>query len=92
MTFPNLLFAVLIALLCGVLFNIFRPGNGWRLIYYLVLSLLGFAVGQWIHNWRGWNLLMFGALDIGMGVLGSLAFLVPGEWLSRIEVKKESGV
>ena len=92
MTLPTLLFALLIALLCGVLFHIFRGGSGWRLLLYLGLSLLGFAIGQWIHTWQGWNLFVFGALDIGMGVTGSAAFLVAGEWLSRIEVNKESGV
>jgi hypothetical protein len=92
MTFPTLLFAVMIALLFGALFHIFRSGNGWRLLYDLSLSLLGFGVGEWIHFWRGWNLFMFGALDLGMGVLGCLVFLGIGDWLSRIEVKKESGV
>lgn len=92
MTFPILLLALLISLLCGALFHIFLNGNGWRLLYYLALSVLGFGVGQWVHLWRDWNLFMFGALDIGLGVIGSLVFLGFGEWLSRIEVKKESGV
>jgi hypothetical protein len=62
------------------------------LLFYFGLSILGFAVGQWISSARGWHLLMFGALDIGMGVIGSVAFLALGEWLSLIETKKESGV
>lgn len=92
MTLPSLLLALLIALLCGVLFHIVRGGSGWRLLLYLGLSTLGFALGQWISMWRGWNLFMFGSLDIGMGVIGSVAILVLGEWLSRIEMQKESGV
>jgi uncharacterized membrane protein YeaQ/YmgE (transglycosylase-associated protein family) len=92
MSFPTLLFALLIAFLCGALFNIFRNGNGWRLFYYLVLSLLGFAVGQWVHVSQGWILFVFGMLDIGLGVVGSIVFLILGEWLSRIEVKNESSV
>jgi hypothetical protein len=92
MTIPTLLFALLITLLCGVLFHILRGGSGWRLLLYLGLSVAGFAVGQWISSARGWHLLMFGALDIGMGVIGSIVFLVLGEWLSLIETKKESGV
>ena len=92
MTFPTLLFALLISTLCGVLYHIFRGGSGWWLLYYLGLSTLGFIAGEWIHAWRGWNFFMFGALDIGLGVIGSLAFLAVGDWLSRIEVKNESGV
>jgi len=92
MTLPTLLFAFLIALLCSVLFNILRGGSGWRLLLYFGLSTLGFAVGQWISVARGWHLLLFGALDIGMGVIGSAVFLALGEWLSRIETTDESGV
>jgi hypothetical protein len=92
MTIPVLLFALLISLLCGTLFHILRGGGGWRLLLYFGLSTLGFAVGQWISIARGWHLLMFGALDIGMGLIGSLVFLIAGEWLSRIETKNESGV
>jgi hypothetical protein len=92
MTIPMLLFALLIALLCGVLFHILRGGSGWRLLLYLGSSTLGFVVGQWISVARGWHLLMFGALDIGMGVIGSAVFLALGEWLSRIETTKKNSV
>jgi hypothetical protein len=92
MTIPVLLFALLISMLCGTLFHILRGGGGWRLLLYFGLSATGFAVGQWISTTRVWHLLMFGALDIGMGLIGSVVFLVAGDWLSRIETKKESGV
>ena len=92
MTIPVLLFALLISLLCGTLFHILRGGGGWRLLLYFGLSTLGFAVGQWISFTRGWHLFMFGALDIGMGVIGSAVVLILGEWLSRIETKNQSGV
>jgi hypothetical protein len=92
MTIPVLVFALLIALLCGTLFHVLRGGSGWRLLLYLGSSTLGFVVGQWISIARGWHLLMFGALDLGMGVIGSAVFLALGEWLSRIETNNESGV
>jgi uncharacterized membrane protein YeaQ/YmgE (transglycosylase-associated protein family) len=92
MTIPTLLFALLITLLCGVIFHILRGGSGWRLLLYFGLSTLGFAVGQWISFARGWHLLTFGALDIGVGVIGSVVFLALGEWLSRIETTNKSGV
>jgi uncharacterized membrane protein YeaQ/YmgE (transglycosylase-associated protein family) len=92
MTIPLLLFALLIALLCGAVFHILRGGSGWRLLLYLVLSVLGFAVGQALSMWRGWQLLTFGALDMGAGLIGSLIFLVLGDWLSRIENSSENSV
>lgn len=96
MTIPALLFALLIALLCGVLFHIVRgreeSSSGWRLLMYLGLSILGFTVGQLISTWRGWNIYVFGSLDIGMGVIGSVLFLMLGEWLSRIDSQNKSSV
>ncbi len=85
MTLPALLLALLIALLCGAVFHFIRGGNGWRLLLYLGLSVLGFAIGQAIGMWRGWDLFTFGSLDIGMGVIGSVVILMFGEWLSRIQ-------
>ncbi len=88
MTLPTLIFALILSTLCGTLFNFLRGGSGWRLLLYIGLSALGFAAGQWIGAWRGWSLLPFGALDIGMGVIGSILFLLFGEWLSYFEAKK----
>lgn len=92
MTLPLTLFALLIALLAGALFHILRGGSGWRLLLYLILSVLGFAAGQALSMWRGWYLLHFGALDIGVGLIGSFIFLAAGDWLSRIENKNENRV
>ncbi len=92
MTLPSLLLALLITSLCGVLFHIVRGGSGWRLLLYLGLSALGFSLGQWLSLWRGWNIFIFGALDIGWGLIGSMVILILGEWLSHIEARKENGV
>jgi len=92
MTIPLLLFALLIALLCGAVFHILRGGSGWRLLLYFSLSILGFALGQALSMWRGWYLLRFGALEIGVGLIGSLLFLAVGDWLSRIETHDKNSV
>jgi hypothetical protein len=89
-TIPNFLFALLVSALCGSLYHLLRGGDGWRLFLYLALSALGFAAGQAFSVWRGWNLFAFGALDIGVGAIGSVIFLTFGEWLGK--TKKESGV
>ncbi len=92
MTFPTLLFALLIALLYGALYHFIRGGNGWRLLLYFGLSILGFFIGQWIGTWRGWNFFLLGSLHLGFGTIGSVFFLIAGEWLGRTEGKKKSGV
>lgn len=92
MTLPSLLLALLIALLAGALFHAMRGGSGWRLLLHLGLSMLGFALGQVVGIWFGIALFIFGTLDIGLGVIGSLLLLGVGDWLSRIKPTNESGV
>lgn len=92
MTLPVILFGLVIALLVGALFHSLRGGGGWRFLFYIALSIAGFAAGQWIGIMRGWSLFKFGALDIGMGLVGSLTVILLGDWLSRIESKDQKGV
>jgi len=92
MTLPSMLLALVIALLYGALYHFARGGNGWRLLLYLGLSALGFFAGELVGNWRGWMLFMLGPLNLGMGTIGSALFLGVGDWLSRIEARKDSGV
>ena len=92
MTIPDLLLGLTIALLYGAIYHFIRGGNGWRLLLFLALSVLGFAVGQLLGMWRAWYLFTIGLLDLGMGTIGSLSFLIAGEWLGRIEGDPETGV
>ena len=92
MTLPTLLFALLIALLYGALYHLIRDGGFWRLFLYFSLSIAGFVVGHGIGLWRGWTFLSLGALNLGLSSLGSLLFLVIGDWLSRIEVRPSGKV
>jgi len=92
MTLPSSLFALLVAFLYGVLYHLVRGGGFWRLIFDLGLSVLGFALGYLVGLWSGWILVPLGPIDLGSTSIGSLIFLVGGDWLSRIEAKKESKV
>ena len=92
MNLPTILLALLVALFYGSLYHFIRGGNGWRLLLFLGLSILGFAVGQLTGFWRGWHLFMIGQLNLGLGTLGSILFLIGGEWLSQIEVNGKSSV
>ena len=92
MTLPGVLFGLVVALLAGALFHAVRGGGGWRLLLHFGLSVLGFALGQVVGFWFGLALFIFGTLDIGLGVVGSLLLLGVGDWLSRIKPTNESGV
>ncbi len=88
MQLPIVLLGLVIALLIGFLFHILLGGNALRLLLYLGLSILGFALAQWLGTASGWRLYSLGALDVGAGVIGSILFLAVGDWLSRLQASK----
>jgi hypothetical protein len=92
MTIPALVIALMIALAYGALYHLLRDGGVWRLFFYAGLSVIGFALGHLIGLWRGWVFFPVGALNLGMSSVGSLAILILGDWLSRIEPNQESTV
>jgi len=86
MTIPSLILGLIIALLIGALFHLFLGGGLGRLFLYLILSLIGFAAGQFIGSWRNWILFPIGTLNLGMAIIGSLVFLAVGYWFSLVRV------
>lgn len=88
MQLPVILLGLVIALLIGFIFHILRDGNGLRLLSYLGFSVLGFALGQWVSIASGWKVLSLGALDIGLGFIGSALLLIGGDWLGRRQAEK----
>ena len=92
MTLPSLLFALIIASFYGTLYHFIRNGGFWRLVFCIGMSVIGFGVGHLIGLWRGWFLISLGSINLGLSSLGSLIFLVGGDWLSRIESKPQSTV
>ncbi len=92
MTLPNLLLALVIALLYGALYHLIRGGTAWRLPLYFGLSILGFAAGHLIGLWRGWIFIPLGSLNLGLSSLGSILILILGDWLTRFEPRQRSKV
>ena len=92
MTLPTFLFALLVALLYGAFYHLIRGGNVWRLLSFLALSVLGFALGHLIGVWRGWYLLPIGSVNLGLSSIGSLLLLILGDWLTQIESSPQSKV
>lgn len=85
MTLPTLSFALLIALLYGALYHLVRGGGFWRLVLYLLLSVMGFVFGHLIGLWQKWAWMAVGSLNLGLSTIGSFLILVIGDWLSRME-------
>jgi hypothetical protein len=85
MTLPGYLLGFVIASLLGVLFHLWRGGHIGRLLLFVVLSWAGFWAGHFIGNYLSFSLGKFGVLNISTAILGSLIFLIVGNWLSRFE-------
>ena len=88
MTIPSIALGLIFSLLIGALFHLWRDGGLGRLLFYLTLSVAGFAAGQWFGVWRNWVLFPMGPLDLGLAALGSFVFLGIGYWLSLVKIHR----
>ena len=76
MTAPNFVFGMVIATLLGVLFHLWRDGGLGKLLFYILVSWFGFAVGQVVGGWMNVQFLSIGALHLATAVPGSVCDLV----------------
>jgi hypothetical protein len=88
MTIPALIIGVVISTLYGAVFHLLRGGSLGRLILYIMLSWLGFWIGNSIGEQMGWIFWSMGPLRLGMATLGSVVFLGVGYWLSLVKVER----
>lgn len=87
MTLPSAIFGLLCAMLIGTVFHLVVDGGPGRLVLYMLLSIAGFGVGQWLGSAQGWVFLPIGPLNFGAAVAGSLLTLFVGHWLSKVDVR-----
>jgi hypothetical protein len=87
MTFPDILFGIVLGAIYGSAFHFWKGGSLGKLLVYIVISWMGFWIGHLIGSRIGWSFWSIGTINTGMATLGSLIFLFVGEWLSRVEVR-----
>ncbi len=85
MTSPALIYSALLATLIGSLFHLWKGGSGGRLLMMLILSWIGFFLGNLVARSTGIEFLMIGSISGGFGSLGSILLLVLGNWFSRLD-------
>jgi hypothetical protein len=86
MTFPAIIFGIVLSTIYGTAFHFFKGGSLNRLFLYIILSWLGFWSGHYVGGALGWSFAAAGPLNAGMATLGSVIILFVGEWLSRVEI------
>lgn len=68
---PALTFGLILATLYGSLFHLWQGGDGRRLLFYLLSSWLGFALGQLIADMLSIGALRVGQLHMLTGTFGA---------------------
>jgi len=89
MTFPAILFGIVLSSVYGTAFHFWKGGSLSKLFLYVILAWLGFWIGNYIGGLIGWSFAAVGPLNTGMATLGSALFLFVGDWLGRIEVVRK---
>lgn len=90
MSFPTILLGLILSTLYGAVFHLWRGGNAGRLLLYLILSWVGFWLGQLIANYLNFSFDTIGQLHLLFSSLGSLVFLAIGYWLSLVNVENKA--
>lgn len=85
---PAVILGFVLSTLYGAAFHLVRGGNLGRLLMYLVLSWIGFALGQIISSVTGWSFYKIGSLNLVFGTVFSFIFLIIGYWLSPVTKSK----
>lgn len=85
MTIPAILFGIILSSTYGTAFHFFKGGSWRKLLLFVVIAWVGFWSGHFIGEALGSKFALIGALQAGLGTVGSLLFLFVGEWLSRVE-------
>ena len=90
MTFPSVLLGILMAAVLGCAFHFWRGGGFKWLVLYNLLAISGFWLGQLFGSLLNIKLLRLGPINLGVCLIGTLAFLFGGYWLSMASVEKTS--
>jgi uncharacterized membrane protein YeaQ/YmgE (transglycosylase-associated protein family) len=85
MSIPALFLGFIISTLYGALFHLWRGGNAGRLLLYLILSWIGFWLGQLVGNLLNISFDLIGQLHVLTSTLGSIVLLAIGYWLSLVQ-------
>jgi len=85
MTAPSFLYSLLLASFIGTAFHFWRGGSGGKFLIFMILSWVGFFLGHLLGSSWGIKFLMIGPISGGFGTLGSIVFLIIGNWVSHLD-------
>lgn len=89
MNLPVILFGFVLSSMYAAAFHAWRGGSIIRLVVYLILSWVGFSIGQVLGENLAWSFGNIGALYVVPATLGSLVLLALGYWLGLNRLAQE---
>jgi uncharacterized membrane protein YeaQ/YmgE (transglycosylase-associated protein family) len=90
MTIPAFLLGSSVSILTGAIFHVWKGGGLARLLLDLILSWVGFFLGNFLASRFKLNILDIGPLHFGFAFLGSIILLFLGHWLSLSRAEKNA--
>jgi uncharacterized protein YacL len=85
MTPSAYLISLLFATVLGLLFHVIVGGRGWRIIFFIICSVLGFFVGNLIGSAVDWKWLNVGPVHTVPAALSAIAIMLLGRWLGKVQ-------
>ncbi len=90
MTIQAVLLGIFAPIFLGAVFHLWRGGATWRLGLYILLAEAGFWLGNLAGTQLGWKFLKVGSLQMGIGTIGAILFMLLGHWLSFKQPEAET--
>ncbi|HMN12208.1 MAG TPA: hypothetical protein PKD55_07780 [Bellilinea sp.] len=81
MNVQSILLGIIIPILTGSLFHLWKGGPLWNLIVYIVTAEAGFWLGHLFAAFLKNQFGMIGPLQVFAGSIGAVAFMLLGRWL-----------
>ena len=84
MPLPTIAFGILLSTFYGTIYHVLRGGSSKRIVLFLILSWIGFWLGDTISWYTGWSFAPAGLLNAGAGTVFALVFMIIGDVVSSI--------
>ncbi len=85
MTLSAYLISFVFATILALLFHVVVGGRGWRILFFIFCSWIGFFLGNSIGAAIGWKWLNVGAIHSVPASLVAIGAMMLGRWLSKVQ-------
>jgi hypothetical protein len=85
MTLSAYLISLVFATVLGLLFHVIVGGRGWRILFFILCSIMGFFLGNMTGAAFNWKWLNVGPVHAIPAALGAIGILLLGRWLSKVQ-------